>query len=427
MFARSFFPRQSKSERVLRGVLAAVAIAAGSVSVTLALAWSLASGDPLRAYSLAPYDGQIAGKAAFAIIAEPSSAVMQQRAAIIARRGLRLAPTAVSAVAALGLGAEIRGDKTASRRYFAYAQGLSRRDRVTQLWAIEDAVQRSDVPSALAQYDITLRTLPGLASLLYPVLGSASADTDLRNALVKTLSMKPMWSADFINFVASSQDVEVSTASALMTALQAAHIAMPGKAVNTVITRLFDSGNVARAWSLYSVANPGASLARSRDPMFTRVGDAASPFDWVAVDGDGITASIASNAFNYSAAAGSGGVMLRQVELLPPGRYTLTGRTQDIDQPTEARPYWQLACRGGSELGRLTLPNSKDNNGIFSTAFVVPPGCPDQVLSLVAVPSDAVGGVTGQINSVALVPLVNDTNIGSAIRPRDGSPSRSGR
>lgn len=408
MFARSFFPRQSRSERLLRGVLAAVALAAGSLSVALALAWSLASGAPLRAYGLAPYDGQIAGKAAFAIITEPKASVsMQRRADIIARNGLRLAPTAVSAVAALGLGAEIRGNKTAARRYFAYAQNLSRRDRVTQLWAIEDGVQRSDVAGTLAQYDITLRTLPKLAPILYPVLAQASADTDVRDGLIKTLSNRPMWSADFINFVATDDHVPVSTASVLMTALQTAHIAIPNKAVNAVITRLFDSGNITAAWALYKVANPSTSSIRSRDPRFARASDTVSPFDWVPVDSDGITAGIESNAFNYSSAAGAGGVMLRQVELLPPGRYVLTGRTQDIDQPSEARPYWQLTCRGGRELGRFTLPNSRDNNGVFSSGFAVPVGCPVQILSLIAVPADAIGGVTGQINSAALAPFGN--------------------
>lgn len=418
MFARSFFPRQSRSERLLRGVLAAVALAAGGFSVALALAWSLASGAPLRAYDLAPYDGQIAGKAAFAIIAEPKASIsMQQRADIIARNGLRLAPTAVSAAAALGLGAEIQGDKTAARRYFAYAQSLSRRDRVTQLWAIEDAVRRSDVAGTLAQYDITLRTLPKLAPILYPVLAQASVDTDVRSGLIKTLSKKPIWSADFINFVSSDSGVPVSTASVLMTALQVAHVAIPNKAVNAVITRLFDSGNIAGAWELYKVVNPSTSSVRSRDPRFARASDTVSPFDWVPVDSDGITAGIGSNAFNYSVAAGSGGVMLRQVELLPPGRYLLTGRTQDIDQPSEARPYWQLTCRGGNELGRLTLPNSRDSNGVFSARFAVPLGCPVQVLSLIAVPGDAIGGATGQINSTTLAPLGNSNTAGSATGP----------
>ncbi|MDT9096849.1 hypothetical protein RSW32_26335, partial [Escherichia coli] len=76
--------------------------------------------------------------------------------------------------------AQLHGDVGAARRLFAYGQRLSRRDNSTQLWAIEDAVARNDIPDVLRHYDVALRTSPNLADILYPVLASASADPAIR-------------------------------------------------------------------------------------------------------------------------------------------------------------------------------------------------------------------------------------------------------
>lgn len=76
----------------------------------------------------------------------------------LARLALRQDPTAVAALATLGLNAQIRGDTNSARRYFAYSDKLSRRSLTTRLWAIEDAVARDDIPAALRNYDVALRT-----------------------------------------------------------------------------------------------------------------------------------------------------------------------------------------------------------------------------------------------------------------------------
>ena len=41
---------------------------------------------------------------------------------------------------------------------FHFASSLSRRDVPTQLWLIEDAVRKNDIPGALSHYDAALRS-----------------------------------------------------------------------------------------------------------------------------------------------------------------------------------------------------------------------------------------------------------------------------
>lgn len=98
--------------------------------------------------------------------------------------------------------------------------------------------------------------------------------------------------------------------------------------------------------------------------------------------------------------------MLQQSQLLPPGRYRLTGHSTAIEQVDTALPYWALSCQGGRELGRVEVPNSSVAGGVFSGTFNVPAGCPVQTLVLVARPSDAVSGLSGAFDRVELMPAM---------------------
>src|SRR3546814_9359723 len=96
----------------------------------------------------------------------------------------------------------MHGDRAGGERLLAYSQTLSRRDLRTQLMAIELAVARDDIPSALRHYDIALRTKKNAPDLLFPVLTSALTNPTIRTELVKTLGGRPTWSHDFISHAA---------------------------------------------------------------------------------------------------------------------------------------------------------------------------------------------------------------------------------
>ncbi|MBM3929379.1 MAG: hypothetical protein FJ335_13135, partial [Sphingomonadales bacterium] len=153
MSLRRDLARRSPKEWAVRLALAAAAAVLGYYSITFSIAQVVVTRDPALAYALAPYDGRITAAYATSLAGDDATLEDRARADVLAKRALQQDPTAVAAVATLGVNADIRGDKAAARRYFAYAQKLSRRDLRTQLFMIEDAVQRGDIPEALRQYD----------------------------------------------------------------------------------------------------------------------------------------------------------------------------------------------------------------------------------------------------------------------------------
>jgi hypothetical protein len=288
----------------------------------------------------------------------------------------------------------------------AYALRLSRRDLPAQLWAIEDAVGRGDVTAALANYDIALRTSRKAPELLFPVLSAAISNPEVRREAAGTLAARPIWAPAFVFYVAEGGPDPVATAR-LFRDLARVNYPVPGHEQAAVINALAVRNLTGEAWSYYASTHLGADRSRSRDPRFTADARNPSIFDWTPVDGDSASASIqpgrTGGSVDFTAPAAVGGMVLKQTQVLPPGRYRLIGGSSDIRQEADARPYWTLTCPDGRELGRVDVPSSTAT-GTFSGMFTVPADCLVQQLALVLRPSDAVGGTSGRINRAALVP-----------------------
>jgi len=399
----SLLPRRSTAEWAVRIVRALIAAGMGAWLVMQSLAYVERGAAPEAAHRLAPGDGRITAILSEKLSGPEATPAGRAEADRLARLALRQEPTAVSAVATLGIDAQIRGETAQARRIFAYAQLLSRRDLRVQLWAIEDAVSRGDVAGALKQYDITLRTSNFGPDLLFPVLATAIADPGVRAALIRTLAAKPTWTQSFVEYIAPNGP-DPRTVLALYTGLRQAGVPVSNNASAVLLGALLKGGFREEAWAYYASVRPRADRRRSRDPGFTAQLDTSSPLDWSAINDAGISASIQHGLFDFSAPSSVGGPALRQMQLLPPGDYVLQGHSRSIDQAVGARPYWTLSCQDGRELGRIEMPNSAQANGDFAGGFHVPTGCEVQYLSLVVQLSDAVAGVSGQIDRVQLAP-----------------------
>src|SRR5688572_1223087 len=108
-----------------------------------------------------------------------------------ATSALRRDPTAVNAVTALGILSAMRGDAAGAERAFRYAQRLSRRNRVAQLWWIEREVADNDIEGALGHYDVALRTSRGMRGTLFPILMNAVSDPAIATAVNRLLRQNP--------------------------------------------------------------------------------------------------------------------------------------------------------------------------------------------------------------------------------------------
>ncbi|MHA6724031.1 tetratricopeptide repeat protein [Sphingomonas sp. RS2018] len=403
MTRRGALRRRSPAEWAGRGALALSVTVLGGFSVAFSLGQLVVKSDPVRAHRLVPYDGRITAAAAMALAGPDSTLADRRRANTLALQALRQDPTAVAAFSVLGVNAEVVGDVRGARRWFRNAQTLSRRDLQVQLWMIEDAVRRGDIPDTLRQYDITLRVIPRMWEVLFPILAAASDEPGIRVELAMVLAKSPPWGPFFVDYVAGNAP-DPKIAAKLLTDLRGRGGTVPAQARAKMVNALVKSGSVEDAWTYYAAAGPTRDRRRSRDPNFAADPATASPFDWVPIDGGGLTANIQDGLFDFAVPPSVGGPMLQQMQWLPPGTYRLTGHSTGIEQAASALPYWTLRCQNGQELGRVEVPGSSVANGNFTGTFSVPAGCPTQTLVLTARPSEAISGLSGQFDRVELVP-----------------------
>lgn len=399
---RGFLPRFWPA-LVLRVALATVAAALGYGAVIRSLVYTSFVSSSQQAAALAPGDGRVSALLSEILSGPSADAAMRLRADAAARVALLRDPTAVRAIATLGVDAEVRGDTPAAERLFAYGQRLSRRDLRTQAWAIENAVSHGDIASALYHYDIAMRVIPATTEMFFPILASATGDPTIRAEVVRTIDKRPSWAPAFIEYV-SGHTTDPRNAESLLMSLQRHGTSTPDSARAVLVAALLEHGFIDDAWSTYTSGRIGDDRRQSRDPSFSHRLANPAPFDWIAVNGSETSVSLGGGAVSVSAPAGIGGPLLRQLEFLPPGTYSFEGRSTGVEQPGNTLPYWTLTCLDGRELGRVVVPRSAEAGGAFVGLLVVPPGCGLQYLTLVARPSESVGGLDGQIERAWLHP-----------------------
>ena len=406
----------------VRALLALLVAGIGYIAVTQSLALTLAKQDIARAHHFAPHNSQLLAELSRKQLIEkaadfnnnldhPNAAMQHEFDAleVMSKRALARDATAIPAITTLGILAELHGDHTLAERWFNYSQHLSRRDLITQLWLIENAVAQGEIPEALRHYDIALRANRGAEDLLFPVLTAASGDNKIAPELIQLLRTKPPWINHFIAYAARNTKDTAATAK-LFLALHNAGVTVSEYPSASLINRLVAGKQFDTAWNYYSAIRPNVDRQRSRNPKFAHTYDPPSIFDWVMTSSDsGLVASIQASAqgglFDFAAPPSVGGQLIQQLQMLPAGAYRIEGVSAGIDQPDSTRPYWVLRCNAsGREVGRVELPNSSENGGRFSGHFVVPSNCPVQVLALIARGSDSMTGLSGQIEHVMLQP-----------------------
>lgn len=397
--------KTSPVEWSIRLLLAVAAMLLAWQSVSRTLAMVLRDEAPEQAYGLAPRDGRIGALWSAALSGTDAAPPSRAQADAVARAALRHDPTAVAAVATLGTDAQARGDVAAARRIFAYLIKLSRRNLDSHVWAINDAASRNDVTTALRHYDLALRTNEQGGDLLFPILASAITEPEVRKGLTRMIAAGTPWGNDFTIYAAGTGPSPQAVVQ-LLTSLRQAGAKVSESAQSRVVDKLLAIEDVDGAWAYYRTLRPGVRREESRDPRFDKAYSFPTSFDWVAGSGDGITASFnpasQDGKFQFAISTNAGGIVLHQMQMLPPGTYKLEGRIGAIDPPDATLPYWSLICRNGRELGRVKIAP----DGRFSGALQVGgPECGLQLLSLVAPPSDRILDSAAQVIQAKLYPV----------------------
>lgn len=368
------------------------------------LAFVVAPIDPELALRIDPGNAEAATLRAEQLLRTETSASNRAVAEMLARRALNREPVMAGAARVLAVVRGLAGDEPGARRLMTYSESVSRRDLMTQLWLIQDAVDHNDIPAALRHYDTALRTVEAAKQLLFPIMVPATGHPAVVENLIRTLAARPVWADAFLAQV-SANGPDLDGMATLLAGLARRGYPLPDAILAQATSRLVEGGRYQRAWQVYTAARPADGNAQPRDGDFEHVRDVPSPFDWSLPGGNGVSAEPqfggVGNRLIYFAATGAGGVIARQLLLLGPGSFSLQVRGSVRGAPI---PRIRLTCAGG---GRVIGAAGSSALGTGEFAFAgrmnVPAGCPAQWFELLVDGGADPAGASGAIGPVRIL------------------------
>lgn len=339
--------------------------------------------------------------------------IASERAAAVARDSLRQQAIGPAPFRLLALHHLARREPRRASAFAAFSERLSRRDLMTQLFLIEEAVQANDTRGALSHYDKALRINDGAKTLLFPVLSAAISDAAIRQAVVPYVQGRAPWARYFVHAVIQDGDGGPRRAAALLIAARAGRQADLIEAEAPVLfERLVEQNEFALAERLF-LQVPGTSpqTLRTVGLMPATTSGPFGPLSWTTTNTGSVSAAFEGGdggrrAVRLFASSGESGVFLRRVLKLPPGSYRLAeSRTLTAGGPP-GRVFWEMKCGVGRNLAPIWQSPSAPIAYRVSNAPgpTIPTNCPYQVLELKFYAGDGQQGLELLINSFDLVP-----------------------
>jgi len=291
-------------------------------------------------------------------------------------------PANAAAARDLGLVYSFQGKGKQAKAAFAYAESMSRRDLPTQMWLIESRVQAEDVPGTLVHYDRAMRSSLESRKTLLPILVGATQDPSVADKLIKVLLARPNWRSEFIDaLVGQSQSADAM--GRILSALKLDPMdPIQARQLGIGLRHMVDLGAIPQAYSLYrqvrKYSTLNAPLLRGGD--FETAGGLA-PFEWQLTDGtdrQGVREPRegAQGQFALSLYGDSAGEIARQLMVLSPGTYRISGRAGGVSTDA-ARPTIAVICAKDAVVAaNIALPAG--NRSGFEGTFKIPANCPAQ-------------------------------------------------
>ncbi len=375
---------------LVRGAaILAVTALAGVVALSSSIAQISSRNDPQRALAWAPRDAHARGEAAARLATRPASAEQLAVAKQLAKGAAARDPTVISAFRALGLAADLEGDREAALSYFTRASELSRRDRATQLWFLAHYQREQDETAFVRQFDVALRTSQSSIDELLPLLVSATAEPRILPPLRDVLATRPPWALTFTTQLISFGP-ELDTVVSLTKGRLDPNDAYQRSLIEALISRLVNSGQFGLAWQVFADAAPGARSAGMWGSNFETDTEFA-PFGWDLAEEEELFAVRGARpnddgfALMLNALNGTAGTVARRLLRLEAGAQRLSGETGYIPANSFDRPRIRVSCARAEGAGRQlveVVPNGGSAPRRFSVVFDVPTGCRWQWLTI---------------------------------------------
>ena len=365
---------------------------------------------PAMAIRVAPTSPDVLGRAAEAeFLAE-----RPENARRLAELALSKAPFNVRAMRVFGLVEAKEGRLDSADDILTLAGNWSLRDDPVHAWLIQQRLRQGDYVSAFAHADTLARRQEDHQPEVFQLFTMAAlADPRAISPLVGLLSKNPPWRLNYIR--------------GLYTAPENARL-IAALAISLEQTKKpFDNGELRLLYNTWFIEGrlEGLALIRERlgrpplTPLLVNGGFAeiseTPPFAWTIGVGPGVQAAITKDDLNAEETAfrvqydGYATTSLaRQLLLLKPGAYLLTGEVRIETPSDDSRMVWAVSCaQDGVELGRH-VPSSGDAGSkwsSFSVRFVVPAeGCQAQWLRLEPRPGDRRSTVVAWFDRFQITP-----------------------
>jgi hypothetical protein len=393
------FRLQSKAGRL---VGMALLLAGAAYSSQNAVQSYLREADPKSAYSADPLDGIAAVNAFGAEMTTNPQFIISSRDADAARASLVSRPLNASLLSFYGLRAASIGQSGLASALMASADAASRRDAFSQLWMIEQKSGAADVKGAVGHYNALLSVHAAMQPTLLPVLVSAVAYPQVRDAIRPYLKLESRWSAPFLDI--ASQRLEVDQYRDLVEPI-ASRLRGDGYTVSNarIIYRLHQSGLAGDAWKLFSLVAPDVDVAAFSTfaPNVANLDPKWLPLSWTLGQSDDISASVPSDGtIDVTVAPTARGLIAsRDMAVVPSSTYLLGHRSMYEPGSPRASLRWSIYCsaRNGPQLIVDRFVPAAANSKLVQLSVEVPENC-----NLVRVELNALGS-EGQLSSMVKI------------------------
>ena len=318
----------------------------------------------------------------------------------LAQSALRSQALNARAIRLLAVAAQGNDQSDIADKLVGLSAKVSRRDAFSQLWLMQSAANRGDRNGELAHYDVALRTFGPMQDVLFPKLAKMLDDRDYHPAFKPYLHFDSPWLKEFLTFVIWNSDHYPALASTLLTA---GGLPIKDEQYRNYETQLLGQLASKRNFELaktYYLSLLGSNAASLRSVQLTSAStdQKFAPINWRLDSGEGVGVSTEMKNsilyLNASASAQSSGVVAQKLMYLPPGAYVFAQNYIAHKLDNGAAATWLVLCNYETDskvLVQFKLNFEPDvRNG--QVRFVVPLGCPHQIIELALNGGDAPEG-----------------------------------